>query len=94
MKFTEKSVAGSRIEFLASAKWQGINHTFEADTKSGALVEVTDGLGNKYKGICAYDVTVADNPNGTVVVLGIVKTDKLPAKPTSSDTMFPTLIFV
>lgn len=94
MQFTETSVTGGRIEFLASAKWQGINHTFETDTKSGELVEITDGLGNKYKGICAYDVKVENNPNGAVVVMGIVKTDKLPKKPTSADTMFPTLIFV
>lgn len=94
MKFTETAIAGNRIEFLASAKFEAINHTFDADTKSGALVEITDGLGNKHKGICLYDVTVNDNPNGAVVVAGIVNTKKLPTKPTASDAMFPTLIFV
>lgn len=94
MKFTETSVAGNRVEFLASAKHLDIPHTFTADTKSGALVEITDGLGNKRKGICLYDVVVADNPNGAVVVMGIIQTNKLPTKPTSSDTMYPTLIFV
>ena len=94
MKFTEATVAGNRIEFLASAKYFAVPHTFSTDTKSGALVEVTDGLGNKKKGICLYDVTVADNPNGSVVVFGLVQTDKLPAKPTSSDNMFGTLVFI
>lgn len=93
MKMTEKNVVGDRIEFFASAKFKAISHTFEADTKSGALVEITDGVGNKFKGINLYDVTVADNPNGSVVVEGIILTDKLPAKPTSTDKMFPTLIF-
>ena len=94
MKFTETAVTGNRIEFLASAKYLAISHTFDTDTKSGALVEVTDGLGNKKKGICLYDVTVADNPNGSVVVFGLIQTDKLPTKPTSSDNMFGTLVFV
>lgn len=94
MKFTETSVAGNRIEFLASAKFKAINHTFDADTKSGALVEITDGTGAKHKGICLYDVAVGNNPNGAVVVEGIVKTDKLPVKPTAADSMFPTLVFV
>lgn len=98
MKVTEKNVAGNRIEFLASAKFEAITHTFAADTKSGALVEVTDALGRKYTGICFYDVAVADNPNGAVVVSGIVQTDKLPVKPKVTGegavTPFPTLIFV
>mgnify|MGYP007062227319 CR=1 FL=1 len=94
MKFTEKSIAGSRIEFLASSTFKAIAHTFTADTKSGALVEITDGVGNKLKGICLYDVNVDDNPNGSVVVSGVINTAKLPTKPTSSDTMYPTLIFV
>ena len=94
MKFTEATVAGNRIEFLASAKYLAIPHTFEADTKSGALVEVTDGLGKTKKGICLHDVAVDSNPNGSVVVLGIVQTDQLPVKPSSSDEMFGTLIFI
>ena len=94
MKFTEKSVAGNRIEFLASAKFKAINHMFDADIKSGELVEITDGTGAKHKGICLYDVVIDDNPNGAVVVEGIVMTDKLPTKPTAADSMFPTLVFV
>lgn len=94
MKFTETEITGNRIEFLASAKYLAIPHTFEADTKSGALVEVTDGLGNTKKGLCLYDVTVANNPNGAVVVFGIVQTNKLPVKPEPSDEMFGTLVFI
>ena len=94
MKFTETEISGNRIEFLASTKYLAIPHTFETDTKSGALVEVTDGLGNTKKGICLYDVTVANNPNGAVVVFGIVQTNKLPVKPEPSDEMFGTLVFI
>ena len=94
MKFTETEITGNRIEFLASAKYLAIQHTFETDTKSGALVEVTDGLGNTKKGICLYDVTVANNPNGAVVVFGLVQTNKLPVKPEPSDEMFGTLVFI
>lgn len=93
MKFTEKTVLSGGTEFLASAKYECIAHTFEADTKAGALVEITDGTGAKFMGINLYDVVVADNPNGAVVVKGIILTDKLPTKPTSTDKMFPTLIF-
>lgn len=94
MKFTEKSIVGSRIEFLASSTFLAVSHTFDADTKSGALVEITDGTGEKLKGICLYDVVVDKDPNGSVVVSGVINTAKLPTKPTSSDTMYPTLIFV
>ena len=94
MTFTETAVTGKRIEFLASVKYLAISHTFDTDTKSGALVEVTDGLGKTKKGICLHDVAVDSNPNGSVVVLGVVQTDKLPVKPSSSDEMFGTLIFI
>ena len=94
MKMTEKAVAGNRVEFLGSADFDAINHTFAADTKSGELVEITDGIGETHKGICLYDVVVDDNPNGAVVVRGIVVASKLPNKPTSGDNMYPTLIFV
>lgn len=92
MKMTETNVTGNRIEFLGSADFKAINHTFTADTKSGALVEITDGTGAKFKGINLYDVTIADNPNGAVVVEGIIITSKLPTAPTSTDKLFPTLI--
>lgn len=96
MKMTETSVAGGRVEFLGSADYKAINHKFTTDTKSGALVEITDGTGVKLKGINLYDVTVANNPNGAVVVEGIIITSKLPVAPVkgdSGDKMFPTLIF-
>lgn len=93
MKMTETSVAGNRVEFLASANFMAINHKFSANKKSGELVEITDGLEKTYNGICLYDVNIDENPNGAVVVMGIIKTDKLPTKPTE-ETMFPTLIFI
>lgn len=93
MKYTEKAVAGNRIEFFLSADHKEFAHTFTADTKSGELVEITDGIGRTFKGICLYDVVVDENPNGAVTYFGLINTEKLPNKPSSSDNMFPTLIF-
>lgn len=93
MKFTQTSYA-SRPEFMGSADWEAIPFTFTEDTAAGLAVAVTDGLGNAYYGINAYDVTVDDNPNGAVIVAGIINTDKLPDGFTSTGTMFPTLVFL
>lgn len=93
MKFKESGAMGGRAEFLASPKYRAINHTFTADTKSGTPVEITDGLGNKHVGICLNDIVVADNPNGAVVVDGIVDASKL-AEKTSSAEYYPAIIFI
>ncbi len=94
MKFKESNAIGGRREFLASSKFLAINHVFTADTKSGTPVEITDGLGNKHVGISLDDVVIADNPNGAVVVNGIVDHSKLAEEKTSSAEYYPTLIFI
>ena len=94
MKFEESNAIGGRREFLASSKYRAINHVFTADTKSGTPVEITDGLGNKHVGISLNDIVIAENPNGAVVVDGIVDASKLTAAKTSSADYYPTIIFI
>lgn len=91
MKLTQTTISG-RPEFMASAKWEAIPFEFTADTKAGEEVRVTDGLGNVMYGLAAYDVEIDVNPNGAVIVSGIVSAGKLPKKP--ANATFPTLIFV
>ena len=93
MIFAETAITG-RPEFLASSKFLAINHTFTEDTKAATPVEVTDGLGETRVGICLYDVDIDQNPNGAVVVSGIVDVSKLASGKSSGSDYYPTLIFV
>lgn len=95
MIFSETKVAG-RPEFLGSAKFMAIQHEFTESISAGREIEITDSLGNTHYGITLNDVDVDINPNGAVVVLGIIKVSKLPAALSASAkaAMYPTLIFV
>lgn len=92
MKYKSTAIAGEP-DFIASAKWEAVNTVFTEDKKAGEFVDYTDGAGKTYTGISAYDVTVADNPNGVVIYKALVETSKLPEKPTAGGTYFPGLVF-
>lgn len=83
----------SEPDFLASAKWEAVNMVYTEDKKAGEFVDYTDGAGRTLTGIAAYDVTVAENPNGVVIYKGLIETSKLPTVPTSGGTYFPGLVF-
>lgn len=92
MVFTNEKVSG-RVEFLGSRKFLAIPHTFTQNTVSGKAVEFTDGLGRTVTGINLYDVKVDENPNGAVVVQGIILANKLPEKP-STTNLAEGLVFI
>lgn len=46
--------------------------------KAGKLIPSNDA---KAVGVLLHDVILADNPNGTVVIRGFIKTSALPEKP-------------
>ena len=63
------STAGLGIEILANDDYAAVPHKFTADAKAG---DVVNG-----KGVALYDVTVADNPNGSVVYRGVIDMRKI-----------------
>lgn len=68
MKFSASSAAGT-VEILANDDYAGVPHKFSSNAAAGDIV---DG-----KGVCLYDVTVADNPNGTVIYRGVIDVSKI-----------------
>ena len=85
MKFTETNVGGS-IEILASKDFQAIPVKVAAP-ESGTVVKAgtpltADGAsttGSGAVGVLLYDVDTAENPNGAVVVQGIINATKAQA---------------
>ena len=85
MKYTETSVGGS-IEILASKDFQAIPVKVAAPqtgtvvkagtplTSAGASTTATGAVG-----ILLYDVDTAENPNGALVVQGIINATKAQA---------------
>lgn len=78
MKFSQTSVGGG-VEILASKDYQavpvevatpGSGTVVKAGTPLTAAGESTTGAGAK--GILLYDVDTAENPNGSMVVIGII----------------------
>ena len=74
MKFTETSVAG--VEILDNDHYVGVPITLTADAKAGAPIAEAGGAGSDTDvvGILLHDVTIADNPVGTIVVHGFIRT--------------------
>lgn len=82
MKYTETSVGGS-IEILASKDFQAIPVKVAAPV-SGTVVKAGTPLTNEGAsttgagavGVLLYDVDTAENPNGAMVVQGIINATK------------------
>lgn len=85
MKFTDTSYTSCKT-ILANDDWAGVPHKFSADAKAGDIV---DGVG-----VCLYDVTAANNPNGTVVYRGVIDVRKIEEsqKPTTTQVSALPLI--
>lgn len=73
MKMTTTSVGGT-YEILAADDFVGIPVKLSADTLAGKVV-TNDGN----TGVLLHDVVVADNPNGTIVVAGVLDMKKIQA---------------
>lgn len=89
MKFTSTAVPAARPEILANDDWAGMPFTATADMKAGDIVEG--------KGVNLYDITAANNPNGTYVYRGCIDMRKLgeSQKPTSAQVAaFPEIIWL
>ena len=87
MKYTETSIGGS-IEILASKDFQAIPAKVVAANGAGTTVVKAgtpinaDGAattGSGAVGILLYDVDTAENPNGALVVQGIINATKAQA---------------
>ena len=84
MNFSETSVSGE-VEILASKDYQAVPHKIAVATdasstivKAGTPILAT-GLyttGANAVGILLYDVDTAENPNGAIVVQGIIDAKK------------------
>lgn len=73
MKFA-KTTLNNTVEILAAKDFVAIPVTLEEDTLAGAVVETDDATG-----ILLYDVKVDENPNGALVVAGVIDATKAQA---------------
>lgn len=64
MRFTHTEINPPQKTIVANDMHAEIAHVFATDAKAG---DVVDGMG-----VCFYDVTAADNPNGAVMYFGTV----------------------
>lgn len=90
MKFTNKKVT-SGVNILANDHYVGIPYNCGELTDlatdgvipAGTIIPANDDTA---KGVLLHDVTLADNPNGTIVIHGFIATSKLPVEPTADTT--------
>lgn len=85
MKFTEKKVI-SDVNILANDHFVAVPYdctnltSLATDNvvKAGTIIPANDATA---KGVLLTDVNLNENPNGTIVIHGFIKQDKLPVKP-------------
>lgn len=83
MKFTTKSVA-SGVNILANDHFVAISYdcsdleATDGIVKAGTIVPANDATAI---GVLLNDITVAENPNGAVVIHGFIDKNKLPVAP-------------
>lgn len=85
MKFTQKAIPQGK-NILANDHYVAIPYDCSALTAlavDGVIVEGTIIPSNDAQavGVLLNPVVLAENPNGTVVIHGFIKKDKLPAEP-------------
>lgn len=88
MKFTDTSVAadvGILWNSLYVAKPYDCTELATLATNdiipAGTFIPANDATA---EGVLLHDVNLAENPNGTVVIFGFIKTSALPAQPAAS----------
>ena len=97
MKFTTKTVVASK-EILANDHYVALEYDCSALSslatdniiKAGTIIPSNDA---KAIGVLLYDVNLAENPNGAVVVHGFIKKDKLPTAPAET-VAIPLIKFI
>lgn len=97
MKFTERNVPQGK-NILANDHYVAIPYdctalaglATEGVIPAGTLIPANNATA---KGVLLNDVVLAENPNGTIVIHGFIKTAKLPTAP--ADTVaIPMVVFV
>lgn len=97
MKFTERNIPQGK-NILANDHYVAIPYdctalsTLATDgvIAAGTIIPANNASA---KGVLLNDVVLAENPNGTIVVHGFIKTAKLPAAPAES-VAIPMVVFV
>lgn len=85
MKFSTKSIAQG-VNILANDHYVATEYdctslselATDGVIKAGKIIPANDGTA---KGVLLNDVVLAENPNGTIVIHGFIKSDKLPTAP-------------
>lgn len=84
MKFTKQNTAPS-VEILANDHYVAVPYDCSSITansdgviKAGTIVPANDGTAI---GVLLTDVVKSDNPNGSVVIHGVIKKKTLPTAP-------------
>lgn len=84
MKFTKTEVSGTK-EILYNDHYVGKPYdcsAIDANEKgiipAGTIVPANDATA---VGVLLHDVVKAENPNGTIVIHGFIRKDKLPVEP-------------
>lgn len=99
MKFTEKSFVNTK-EVLANDHYVAIAYDCTALSAlatdgvipAGTIIPANDATA---KGVLLSAVKLAENPNGTIVIHGFIKSDKLPAVPaTEAKTALNQIMFM
>lgn len=99
MKFTTKTIPQGKL-ILANDHYVAIPYdctSLTALAKDGVIAEGTVIPANDAtaKGVLLNPVVLAENPNGTIVVHGFIKTGKLPAAVASAaKTALTQIVFV
>lgn len=86
MKYSSKTIAADKF-ILANDHYVAIPYNCGSITaadgiiKAGTIVPANDATA---VGVLLSDVVKAEDPNGTIVIHGFVRKDKLPASPDST----------
>lgn len=97
MKFKNQTVQQSKI-VLANDHYVAVPYNCTALAAlatngvipAGTIIPANDATA---KGVLLSDVTLAENPNGAIVIHGFIKKSKLPAAPNSA-VAIPMIAFV
>jgi hypothetical protein len=73
MKYAVTAATGGK-EILANDHYVGVPFCAEEDHAAG---DVVINLEKGITGVCLYDVNMAENPNGTLVIHGFIDATKL-----------------
>lgn len=98
MKFTEKSIVTEKMilanDHYVAKPYDCTSLTTLADTNgvipAGTIIPSNDA---NAVGVLLTDVVLAENPNGTIVIHGWIRKDKLPTQPAST-VAIPMVQFV